>query len=83
MGRCQRGENCFENAFDLLINLAIRETQDFIASISKGLVSGSVPLAMTVEAMLMPVHFNDHPRATAFEVDDVGRKRRLPAKVMA
>jgi len=72
VGRCQCRDDCFEYAFDLLVDFAIREAKNFVASLCQRPITRFISFSMTVEAMLMSVDFDDHSRFAAFEIDDVG-----------
>jgi len=63
--------------------LAVGKAKDFVASFGQRLVARGISLPMVVKAVLMSINFNNHARTPAFKINNVGRKRRLPAEMMA
>jgi hypothetical protein len=73
VGSGQREHNGLKNAVQLSFHFAIREAQDFIATLPQFLIADAIATAVLVEPMLVAVDLDDDPRAATFKVNDVGR----------
>jgi hypothetical protein len=67
----------------LAINLVVPESQDAIAGLAQKLISSRVVTLAPIETVLSTVHLDDELGTSTFEVNDVGRDWRLPAKMVA
>src|SRR5436309_2559154 len=79
----QPGQNRFHYGVQLSIDLRIRESKNLITGAAQVLVAHKIPRSVCIETMLRSVDLDNDPRSSAFEVDNVGEQRRLPAKMMA
>jgi hypothetical protein len=79
---CNQGQSDrFQDAFHILIDFRVAETQHAITQLIQRPVSCCIALAMSVEPVLHTVDLDDQPSLTAFEIDNVVRDRRLAAKM--
>ncbi len=74
--------NSFDYTIQLSIDLIIPEAQYSIPGLFKKLIPRGVALNILFEGMLPSIDLDNELSATTFKIDDVRRKRRLPAEVM-
>jgi hypothetical protein len=71
----------FHDAFNILFDFDIPESQHHISVMGKQLVPDRIAISIFRQPMLATIDFNGQPAAMLDEIDDVVLKRNLPPEM--
>jgi len=80
--RFKRKPYRFKDTFEFTIDLVITEPEYPVSKAAQSFIPEIVPPSVIVKSMLMSIYLGHEPRASALNVNDVRRDRRLTPKMV-